>query len=84
MVIELKQAAQTPKKRERINKFKTHIKKTGKPSPYTKKNKLAATAPRVNISHVLSSRFSSLPMGGVKKVLKPWLALGSTVKMVAP
>jgi hypothetical protein len=69
-VDELKQTAQSPKKRERINQFKNYIKNNWKAITIYKKDGVDGSCTEGHISHVLSSRFSSRPMGWSKKGLK--------------
>lgn len=70
LVNELKQTAQSPKKRERINQFKNYIKNNWKAITIYKKEGVGGSCTEGHISHVLSSRFSSRPMGWSKKGLK--------------
>jgi hypothetical protein len=70
LVDELKQTAQSPKKRERINQFKNYIKNNWKAITIYKKEGVDGSCTEGHISHVLSSRFSSRPMGWSKKGLK--------------
>jgi hypothetical protein len=70
LIVELKKAAQTPKKRERINQFKTYIRNNWEAITIYKEEVVSGSCTEGHISHVLSSRFSSRPMGWSKKGLK--------------
>jgi hypothetical protein len=70
LVIELKKGAQTPQKRERINQFKTYIRNNWEAITIYKEEGVSGSCTEGHISHVLSSRFSSRPMGWSKKGLK--------------
>jgi len=70
LVNELKHSVQSPKKRERINQFKNYIKNNWEAITIYKQEGVGGSCTEGHISHVLSSRFSSRPMGWSKKGLK--------------
>jgi len=70
LVDELKHNVQSPKKRKRINQIKNYIKNNWKAITIYKKDGVDGSCTEGHISHVLSSRFSSRPMGWSKKGLK--------------
>lgn len=70
LVDELKHNVQSPKKRKRINQFKNYIKNNWEAITIYKQDGVDGSCTEGHISHVLSSRFSSRPMGWSKKGLK--------------
>jgi len=70
LVTELKHGVQSPKKRERIHEFRTYIKNNWEAITIYKEEGVSGSCTEGHISHVLSSRFSSRPMGWSKKGLK--------------
>jgi hypothetical protein len=69
-VTELKQGVQRPKTRERIHEFRTYIKNNWEAITIYKEEGVSGSCTEGHISHILSSRFSSRPMGWSKKGLK--------------
>jgi hypothetical protein len=70
LVTELKHGVQSPKKRERIHEFRTYIKNNWEAITIYKEEGVSGSCTEGHISHILSSRFSSRPMGWSKKGLK--------------
>jgi hypothetical protein len=70
LVTELKQTCQSPKKRDRIEDFKSYVKNNWGAITIYKEEGVSGSCTEGHISHILSSRFSSRPMGWSKKGLK--------------
>jgi hypothetical protein len=87
LIVELKQAAQTPKKRERINKFKTYIRNNWEAITIYKEEGVNGSCTEEHISHVnpvalavaplLLSYNNLTPEGGI-------LAVGITIVVRVP
>jgi len=70
LITELNHGVQSPKKRERIHEFRTYIKNNWEAITIYKEEGVSGSCTEGHISHILSSRFSSRPMGWSKKGLK--------------
>jgi hypothetical protein len=70
LVFELNKVAQTPQKRKRINQFKCYIRSNWEAITIYKEEGVSGSCTEGHVSHVLSSRFSSRPMGWSRKGLK--------------
>jgi len=70
IVKKLKRENHTPQKQKRINEFKTYIRNNWEAITIYKEEQVSGSCTEGHISHVLSSRFSSRPMGWSKTGLK--------------
>lgn len=75
LVFKLKKGTQNIKKRKRINQLKTYIHNNWEAITIYKEEQVSGSCTEGHISHVLSSRFSSRPMGWSKNGLKVMTSL---------
>ena len=70
LVEKLKKGAQTPQKLKKVKEFKIYIRNNWEAITIYKEEGVSGSCTEGHISHVLSSRFSSRPMGWSEKGLK--------------